>query len=197
MATPHYSIEVRDAERRTICIDCGGATARVTGHRNNRPICDVCLIQQEPQLGSLIATQSTIQALAKASRPPRPAASRMLRILCEQARDLGRFFEQSWSTANDAEMKLATTYDLSIVEARARTLGGETAVQRFEDTAWVKRNIREAQEQGVNVKGYLLIAAIESVGKGVDDSSDRRALLEWEDTAVFGRRKLDSRCPAV
>lgn len=185
MRKPKYSIQARDSDRST-CIDCRGATARVSGHRNGKPICDVCLLQQDPQLGALVAAQSTIEALAKAARPPRPKSRTVLRMLLEQARSLGAFFDQSWSTANSAEVKLSTAYDLSMVEERARTLGGEDAARQFEDLPWVRRSIEEAERHGAPVKGYLLIAAIERVGKRVQPPMTRKALLETTDSAVFG-----------
>lgn len=185
MRKPYFSIQERSSDRDT-CTDCGGATARVTGHRGRYPLCDVCLLEQNPQLGKLVATQSAMEALVVATKPPRPRSRTVLRMVSDHARDLKTFFNRSWSVACDAEMKLATRYNLRMLEERARVLGGDRAARRFDDLRWVRRTIKEAERRRVNVKGYLLIKAIESVGESVGSSSRRAALLESTDSAIFG-----------
>jgi hypothetical protein len=163
MSQPQYAIEISNSRSKG-CLDCNRQTSPVTGTRNGIPVCDVCLLEQEPRLGALIALHACVTTLADAVKPRRAAQGYVFEIVCEHGRNLGSWLRRGWRSALDAEMRLITQYDLRRVQERARALGGPVAERQFEDLEWVRATIRKAKRQRVNVRGCLLIAALERSG---------------------------------
>jgi hypothetical protein len=154
MSQPQYAIEISNSRSKG-CLDCNRQTSPVTGTRNGIPVCDVCLLEQEPRLGALIALHACVTTLADAVKPRRAAQGYVFELVCEHGRNLESWLRRGWRSALDAEMRLITQYDLRRVQERARALGGPVAERQFEDLEWVRATIRKAKRQRVNVRGCL------------------------------------------
>ncbi len=164
------------------CVECNRSTGDgVVGHRNDKPLCDRCLAEQEPRLALTLAIQAGVLELADAARVARPQGSTaMLELLGEHARDLRSYFSKRWRDlwGACAESRRSMTYDLVQVQRRALAAGGPKAAAFFENPRWVKRNIREAKRNQVNVKDSLFIAALRAAGKELEDDKQVSHLLD-------------------
>lgn len=158
MSSPKYTIEIQRETRS--CRDCRALTSKVTGTRNGKPICDMCLVTQEPRLGALVAFHASVSHLAEAMRPRRREQRRLFSFVCDQARNASAWFQKSWHAANDREMKLLSRHDLLALRERARKLGGSKAAHAFEDTDWIRRTLRKAMRHGMPSRRFLLSEAL-------------------------------------
>ena len=179
---PTYSLQISQYPHLP-CVECVRPTGEgVVGHRNGKPLCDRCLVDQEPRLALPLAIQAGVVELADAARAVRPnqSSNEMLEFFGNRGRDVKSYFSQRWRDlwAGCSESRPSMVYDLSQAQRRAHTVGGPVAARLFEDPRWVTRHIRRAKKRKVNVKGYLFIAAVEAAGVVIDDDSHAGRLLD-------------------
>lgn len=174
MSEPHYAIEI-SKRHGTTCLDCKQPTSRVTGTRNGRPICDVCLLEQEPRLGALIAVHACMMTLADASKPRRPAQAQIFELICEHGEGLGPWLQRGWHSALGDEGRLLTEYDVGVLRDRADTLGGRDAASKLDDLDWIRATITDAKKDRRNVQASLVIAALDQSGKQLS-AKDRQTI---------------------